>query len=148
MTDDPDFMCFNDLRYGGDDGLRAIAKVLRSGSPSESFLRLLANHIDPDAASVTGAKLIVKRSSASRPKERPNYELRWFVHRHCCIFGDNREAVLVAAKERFGVGRTGFFEALRAVRKIEKSDPDLFAQLKQSAYTLRSEGHPDFQPVR
>ncbi|MCG6115230.1 MAG: hypothetical protein MEQ84_08525 [Mesorhizobium sp.] len=146
---DSDFMCFNDLRYSGDDSLREIANVLRSGTPSETFLALLANHIDPEIRnSVTGAKLVIRRTKSSRPMEKPDYELRNFVHRHCCIFGENREAVLTAAQKKFGIGRTAFFGALKAVQAIERNDPALFAQLKSSGYSLREAGDPDFQPVR
>ncbi|MBB6407452.1 hypothetical protein [Mesorhizobium sangaii] len=149
MSDDPDFMCFNDLRYSGDGGLRAIAKVLQSGSPSKTFLALLAEHIDPNTQnSLTGVKLVIKRGKPNRPREKPNYELRNFVHRHCCIFDDNREAVLTVAQKKFGIGRTAFYEALRAVQSIEKHNPDLFATLKTAAYARRDANDPDFQPVR
>ncbi|BCG94375.1 hypothetical protein [Mesorhizobium sp. 131-2-1] len=150
MTEDRDFLCFNDLRYGNDvaaGGLRAIAEVLRSGSPSETFLALLADHIDPDVkTSLTGAKLVIKRSR--KPKDKPNYELRNYVHTHCCIFDENREAVLNAAQKKFGIRRTVFFEALKAVQVIQENNPDLFAELAASAWAKREGNDPEFQPVR
>ena len=142
-----DFFALLSLSYEGDEGLRAVAAFLRRGEIDQRNLNLLANIIDPDGQSFIGEKLVVKREKGHRPRRRRNHELAQFMERNIDFYGEKYEAVIAAAKVKFGVGKTACDEALARARKRSREDTDFFELRKESALMLREGGDPKFAPL-
>lgn len=138
-----------DLRYrDNNEALREIAKLLRDGHTEPTFLRLLAEHIDPDSKSRTGIKLIPKRVNKSGPPPKPfDAELEIFLEAHIDFFGAKVEHVFAEAEARYGVSRATSARALRDCRKRREHDPELREMHRQTAFTLRDAGDPVYQPL-
>jgi hypothetical protein len=142
-----DFGALLRLSFEGDNALREIAALLRRGNVDQRILELLANIIDPDQRSFIGEKLVVKRVAGHRPKKRPNYALSQFMETNLDFYNEKYEAVVAAAKEKFGVGKTACDEALAQARKRQKADPAFFQLQKRIALYLRDSGDPEYSPL-
>lgn len=138
-----------DLRYrDNDQALREIATLLRQGHTDQTFLDLLARHIDPDCKSPSGVKLVPKRvNKAGPPPARFNVELEIFLEVHIDFFESNVEFVFAAAKEKFGVSRATCARALQECRGRRKEYPELLEMHRKTAFELRDAGDPDYQPL-
>lgn len=151
MDADP-LMSFARLRFAKpDDALREIAGLVREGCNDPTFLRLLADHIDPDKEKTPfGTKFKLHRTSGKKaPPRAPNYPLRQFLERFMDIFpdGEDVEAVKAEAASRFGVSRSTCTAEISFMRQWQKSDPAAFDDRKFSAQILRECGDPEFQPL-
>ena len=138
------------LRYERPEpALREIAELIRSGCDDPMFLRVLADHIDPDVKTTPlGTKLVLHRTTGPKsPPKEPNYELRAFLERFIDIFpdGEPAEPVKSEASKRYGVSRSTCGEELRIMRKWQARDPAAFQQRCDAARLLREAGDPDYQ---
>ncbi|ESY72807.1 hypothetical protein X743_14990 [Mesorhizobium sp. LNHC252B00] len=138
------------LRFEGEDSLRKIAGILRRGNLDQRFLDELADLIDPDVlCRRTGTeKLIIKRLKGERPKRKKNRALQEFMERNHDFYGEKYDAVVAAAKDKFGVGKTLCDEALQRARKRQKADPSFFALNKETCLTLREAGIEEYQSLK
>ena len=148
MRENKKWQLFTDLRYSDiDDTLREIARLIRDGYDNPMFIRLLADHIDPDKVTPFGTKFIVKRLGRGTPKKKPDSnEVGRFLWRHIDVWEEPAESVIAAAMAEFGVGRTKCFEALDRYRAMFRKDPDLEQLFRKTEIALREDGHPDCKP--
>ena len=134
-----------------EEGLREIARSLRSGEVDPNFLRDLGNLLDPDLGYVLrGVKLVVKRKDGGKPKAlrtQRESDLERFLELHIDFFEEKYEAVIATAMERFGFGRTKCVNALNKVRARRERDPEVAEMHRQTALLLREHGDPDYQPL-
>jgi len=140
------------LRHANpDDALRRIAATIRAGCLDPLFLKLIADHIDPDVKkTATGTKLVLKRSGGRKaPSAEPNRALRDFLELHIDIFKDHKaEAVKSEAALRFGVSLSTCKAELQAARESQKRFPDEFEQRREQAQFLRAlDVLDDYRPL-
>lgn len=151
MTDDWPVRHLLRLRHANpDDAMRAIAATVRSGCLDQTFLKLLADHIDPDVKkTATGAKFEVKRLSGHRAPAEPNRDLRNFLELHIDIFDDHKaEAVKAEAARRFGVSLSTCKAELQAAREWQRKYPADFEQRREQAQFLRGlDVIDDYRPL-
>lgn len=151
MNDDTPWWPFTQLRYANpESALREIANTIRHGCSDPTFLKLLANHIDPDVEKTPfGTKFALKRTTGRKaPLGQPNYQLRWFLERHIDIFNDHKaESVKAEAARRFDVSISTCKAELKIMREWQRNNPDSYEQRREQAFFLREQGDPDHQPL-
>ncbi len=127
--------------------MRDIAALIRSGCDDPAFIKLLADHIDPDCKTPFGIKFVVKRSKKGAPKRGSrNTDLEHFLWRHIDVWKEPVEAVVTHAQSVFGVGRTVCFAALQKHREWLKENPEFEDSERHMEMRLRELGHPDAEP--
>lgn len=152
MMENTAWEAFTRLRYEHpEDALRQIAGLVRVGCSDPMFLKLLADHIDPDVVTTPlGTKLrLVRTTGRKAPPKVPNYELREFLERFLDIFpdGEPAEAVKAEAMSRFDVSRSTCGVEIGVMRRWQQRNPDAFQDRKTWAEQMRDAGHQDFQPL-